>query len=173
MFEALTNFAPLTQFNEWVASVSDPHVVFAVLLANLMATLYMCGVICFVQVVHYPLFLKVGRNGFAGYARSHQWLTSFVVGPPMIAEAIFAAIFLIWIPSVSRIDDGLALTNVGIELFILGVTAFFSVPCHGALAEGYDAAVVNRLVMTNWLRTFAWLGKGWVAVLMVWHSLTH
>lgn len=171
MLDSLKNLAPWTQFNDWVASVSDPRVVMAVLLGNLAATLFMCGVIVFVQVVHYPLFLKVGRNGFAGYAKSHQWLTSFVVGVPMIAEAVFAAVFLIWIPSITQIDGGLTLINVGLELFILGVTAVFSIPCHAALSEGYDAAVVNRLVLTNWLRTVAWLAKGWVSVALLWHLI--
>jgi hypothetical protein len=35
------------------------------LLANAAATLFMVGVIRFVQVVHYPLFARVGRPGFA------------------------------------------------------------------------------------------------------------
>ena len=36
-----------------------------VLLTHLAATLYMVGVIWFVQVVHYPLFARAGAEGFA------------------------------------------------------------------------------------------------------------
>ena len=36
-----------------------------ILLGHLAATLFMVGVIWFVQVVHYPLFAKVGATAFA------------------------------------------------------------------------------------------------------------
>ncbi len=36
-----------------------------VLLAHVAATLFMTGLIRFVQVVHYPLLARVGRGGFA------------------------------------------------------------------------------------------------------------
>ena len=39
-----------------------------VLLANLSATLFMVSVIWFVQMVHYPLFARVGQEKFALYS---------------------------------------------------------------------------------------------------------
>ena len=56
-----------------------------VLLANLSTTLFMVGVIWFVQVVHYPLFSRVGGEGFALYSKAHSRLTTYV-GPPMLVE---------------------------------------------------------------------------------------
>jgi hypothetical protein len=35
-------------------------------------------------------------------------------------------------------------------------TALLPVPCHGVLAQGFDAAVHQRLVRGDWLRTVAW-----------------
>ena len=58
-----------------------------VLLVNLAATLFMVGVIWFVQVVHYPLFARVGAGGFSAYSGAHSRLTGLVIGPPMLAEA--------------------------------------------------------------------------------------
>ena len=57
-----------------------------VLLANLGATLFMVCVIWFVQVVHYPLFSRVGGEAFAPYSEAHSRPTTYVVGPPMIVE---------------------------------------------------------------------------------------
>jgi hypothetical protein len=57
-----------------------------VLLANLAATLFMVGVIWFVQVVHYPLFSRVGSEKFSLYPKAHSRLTTYVVGPPMLVE---------------------------------------------------------------------------------------
>ena len=56
------------------------------LLAHLAATLYMVGVIWFVQMVHYPLSTRVGTEGFAAYSESYSRLTIYVVGPPMFVE---------------------------------------------------------------------------------------
>jgi hypothetical protein len=55
-----------------------------VLLAHLAATLFMIGVIWFVQVVHYPLFSRVGPEKFSLYSEAHSRLTTYVVGPPML-----------------------------------------------------------------------------------------
>ena len=55
----------------------------AVLLAHFAATLFMTGVIWFVQVVHYPLFDRVQGDRFSVYAASHGRLTTWVVAPPM------------------------------------------------------------------------------------------
>ena len=68
------------------------------LLVHLAATFYMVGVIWFVQVVHYPLFAKVGATGFAAYSRTHSRLTGFVVGPPMLVEAATAVALVVYRP---------------------------------------------------------------------------
>jgi hypothetical protein len=57
-----------------------------VLLAHLAATLFMAGVIWFVQVVHYPLFSRIGSEKFSLYSKAHSRLTTCVVGPPMLVE---------------------------------------------------------------------------------------
>ena len=65
-----------------------------VLLANAAATIFMTGLIWFVQVVHYPLFAAVGVAEFPAYSRAHQQWTTLVVGPPMLVEALTAALLL-------------------------------------------------------------------------------
>ena len=42
------------------------------LVVHLAATAAMCGLIWFVQVVHYPLFAGVGDDGFTAYEQRHQ-----------------------------------------------------------------------------------------------------
>lgn len=43
----------------------------ALLITHAAATLWMTGLIWFVQVVHYPLFALVGSTGFAAYESAH------------------------------------------------------------------------------------------------------
>jgi hypothetical protein len=68
------------------------------LLAHAAATLFMVGVIWFVQVVHYPLFARVGTPDFSTYSIRHTRLTGLVVGPAMLLEAATAVALVVWTP---------------------------------------------------------------------------
>ena len=61
---------------------------------QLFSTLAMVGLIWFVQVVHYPLFAKVGSAGFTEYEQLHQQRTTLVVAPLMLTEAATACAML-------------------------------------------------------------------------------
>lgn len=132
------------------------------LLANLAPSLFMTGLIWFVQVVHYPLFGAVGRGEFAEYEKRHTALTAFVVGPPMLVE-LGAAVALVFYRRASA-SAWLGLALVGI---VWVSTAAFQIPCHGRLESGFDAATHRRLVWTNWIRTSAWTLKSALAICMV------
>jgi uncharacterized membrane protein len=123
----------------------------AVLATQVAATLYMCGVIWFVQIVHYPLFAAVGPEMFAAYETRHRTLTTWVVAPAMLAEAFTAA----WLLR-SDASSVLAWTGMGLVFVIWVATAVWSVTAHGELLRGFSAAAHRRLVVTNWVRTIAW-----------------
>lgn len=134
-----------------------------VLFANLAATLFMVGVIWFVQVVHYPLFDKVGREGFSPYSEAHSRLTGYVVGPPMLVEAATSLLL------VFRRPEGVPLWTVLVGFALVGViwasTALLQAPRHGTLGSGFDRAAWSGLVLTNWVRTAAWSARG---LLVLW-----
>lgn len=136
-----------------------------VLTTHFASTMFMAGVIWFVQVVHYPLFANVGEAEFAAYEQRHSHMTTWVVAPPMIIEAI-TAMLLFWLRptgvSTWQLAIGLALVVV-----IWISTAFVQVPCHDFLCERYDAAVQQRLVATNWIRTVAWSVRGLMVMWLV------
>lgn len=153
-----------------ILSFASAEYIRSALMVNAIATWYMVGVILFVQVVHYPLFRDIDPDGFPGYSERNQWLTTLVVGPPMVTEALISACLLVWLATPAGnalLDGGLALWNVGLVICIFGATALFSIPCHAILARRYDVEVIQRLVVTNWLRTLAWVVKGVVAILML------
>ena len=135
------------------------------LLIQVGATLAMVGLIWFVQVVHYPLFSEVGRDGFRRYEIDHQRLTTYVVAPLMLAELATAVMLLWWRPS------AISAPWVWLGLILLGsiwlMTYLVQVPQHAALALSYDADVQRRLVLGNWFRTFAWTARGWLVLWMV------
>ena len=139
-------------------------------LLHLAATLTMVGVIWFVQIVHYPLFARVGLDGFRRYEMDHQRLTAWVVGPPMLVELITASLLVWWQPV------GLSLTmswiGLALVLSIWAVTYSVQVPQHASLILRYDGAVQRRLVLGNWYRTFAWTTRGLLVLWMVGQLLT-
>jgi hypothetical protein len=140
------------------------------LVANLVASAAMTGLIWFVQVVHYPLFAAVapvGDDGFRAYETSHRFRTGFVVMPFMGLELLAAVALVLATP------DGLPRAAAGgllvLLLVVLGTTFLVSVPAHEALNRGFDAAAHRRLCRTNWIRTAGWTARmvGSAAALVV------
>lgn len=91
--------------------------------------------------------------------------TSWVVGPPMLIEAVTTA-WLVLAP-----PQGVPGWMTWAGLVLLGVvwlsTAALQVPAHQRLlAEGTTAAL-PQLVSTNWIRTLAWTARGGLALWML------
>jgi hypothetical protein len=129
-----------------------------VLLAQIASTLYMTGIIWYAQIVHYPLFEKVGADAFASYERSNLWRTALVVIPPMLVEGATAVSMIWWRPpGVLSIQlwGGVALLAV-----IWSTTLLVQAPLHGKLAKGFDPAIHRVVVKTNWIRTVSWSLRG-------------
>ena len=135
-------------------------------LLHLAATLFMTGLIWFVQVVHYPLFASVPGEAFAPYAARHQRLTTFVVGPVMGVE-LATAVGLFW-SNIPRLELWLGLGLLGV---IWLSTALVQVPRHSRLNRGYDAEVISELVGSNWLRTAAWTLRAGLVLLWAGRSM--
>ncbi|MBA3423250.1 MAG: hypothetical protein ACR2HO_10845 [Rubrobacteraceae bacterium] len=135
------------------------------LLSNLAATLVMVGIIWFVQIVHYPLFGRVGTAGFPAYSAAHSRLTGLVVGPPMLVEAVTAVLLLFVRPAV------VPAAGVWGGVFLLaGVwlsTALLQAPRHRVLGLDFDVSAHRFLVLSNWLRTVLWSARGLLVLWMV------
>jgi hypothetical protein len=125
---------------------------------NFLATLFMVGLIWFVQVVHYPLYHQVGVDGFALYEAMHNHKTTLVVAAPMLLEVFTAITLLYYRPDWMSAEQ--AFWGVILVAIIWVVTALISVPAHGKLSRHYDGQIVNHLVAWNWLRTVAWTLRG-------------
>ena len=136
-----------------------------ILLAHAAATLSMTGLIWFVQIVHYPLFSRVGRENFKRYEVDHQRLTTYVVAPLMLTELITAILLLLYRP----LEIGSISVWVGVVLLasIWAVTYVVQVPQHTSLASEFDQDVARKLVRGNWYRTMAWTVRGFLVLWMV------
>ena len=132
------------------------------LLINAAATLYMTGLIWFVQVVHYPLFGRVGEAGYRQYQVAHQNLTSLVVGPAMLAELVST----IWVVSAAT-KDPWRWVGLAAVAGLWASTALVQMPLHAALAGGFDGEAHARLVASNWVRTVLWTGRSGLVLWLI------
>lgn len=134
---------------------------------NAGATLYMVGVIWFVQVVHYPLFQRAEAARFQDFADEHQRLTGRVVAGPMLIELI-TSVGLVLLP-----PDGVPIGQIWLGLVLVAITStstgLVQMRLHGEMSRlGHDHERIARLVRTNWVRTVAWSVRGVLVLVMLW-----
>lgn len=132
------------------------------LLIHAASTLYMVGLIWFVQLVHYPLMSRVGLDAYPDYQRAHQSLTSLAVGPAMLVELIASLGLVVLGPR-----DPLRWLGFGAVIALWASTALVQMPLHATLADGFDPTTHARLVSTNWLRTGLWSLRGALALWLI------
>jgi hypothetical protein len=141
----------------------DPRLL---VLLHAAATLFLCGVIAIVQIVHYPLLNMVDRDQFAAYENAHTNLITPVVGPAMLLEAACVLGLLI-----ERPGSWLIWVGAGLLAVVWFSTAFLQVPQHSILSSGFNQRAYEILVQSNWLRTLAWWARGVIACVLVWQAM--
>jgi hypothetical protein len=125
--------------------------------ATLFSSLYLCGLIWTIQVVHYPLFSKVGESNFAHYEASHVWRITLIVFPAMALEQLTGLILIFYPPGFVTITQAVFLFGL-IQIAWLS-TMLIQVPLHNKLTKKFSHEVVQKLVLTNWIRTIAWTAR--------------
>lgn len=136
----------------------------AVLVAQLIGSAGMFGVIWVIQLVHYPLMKKVPAEAFGVFEAEHQRRITHVVGPLMALEGMSVLAVFFFRPTCLSFT----ITLVGglVEAVAIGTTAFVSAPMHGRMAASGSPQLLDRLIATNWIRTVAWTARAALAIMM-------
>ncbi len=129
------------------------------LVSHAAVTWFLCGLIWTIQVVHYPAFADVSREGFSAFHQAHLQRITALVALPMLLELATAGLLVLFAP----VPRWSALVGLALLVIIWAATAFVQVPLHDALARGPEGATISRLVETNWVRTVAWTLRGGLA----------
>ncbi len=141
----------------------------AVALLHAAFTCAMIGVIWFVQLCHYPLFALVGVEAFPAFEAAYTRSTVFVIVPLMLGELV-TALWLAFGPLPGPLRP-LGWWSLALLALIWASTFLVQVPLHHQLSAGFDAAIHERLVRTNWIRTTVWSGRGFLAMGLLWRAL--
>lgn len=141
------------------------------LLLNFASTWAMVGLIWLIQIVHYPLFARVGELHFKEYSEDHQRLITYVVLPLMFVE--LASSFALYFSRPDGVSKAWVIAGLALVMLIWGSTFLIQVPQHSRLLLGYDAEMCRRLVAGNWIRTIAWSVRGYLTAWMVWRVMNN
>jgi hypothetical protein len=121
---------------------------------HLFTTLFMTGVIWYVQVVHYPYLAFTATSSASEAAEFHQRRTGYIVMPVMFLE-LGTGIFLLsstWMMLFSQVFW----LNLFLLLAIWAVTFLKFMPLHKALLKSLEPSLIKSLVTVNWIRTALW-----------------
>lgn len=119
-----------------------------------VATWLMTGIIWFVQVVHYPLFARVGGEAFLSYERAHVRRVVWLVTPVMLVELATGLGLLVTPPA--GLPTRVLWLNTGLLALIWISTGLLQLPAHARLRHGFEPRAYRLLVRSNWARTVAW-----------------
>lgn len=147
----------------------------SIFLIQILTTSMMTGIIWFVQVVHYPLFTKIPKEGFTCYEQAHTVRTGWVVAPLMLLELGTALLLLVHrgpcgLGLTTLATSPLYLTALGCLILIWLSTFLVQVPLHGVLERHPDHRAMVLLDWTNWIRTILWSLRLGILSLLLWKA---
>ena len=104
-----------------------------------------------VQLIIYPSFAHINETAFVDWHKKYVARITSCVAPLMIAQVLLVLRLLATTPIFKYY---LMLSCI---LIIWYASFSLSVPCHRKLQKsGKNVAVINRLILTNWVRTILW-----------------
>lgn len=135
-----------------------------VLLSQVALTWMLVGVILYMQLIHYPLFIRV-KEGFHEYERSHIRRTACLIGPMMLLEGVGAAILVGLVNG--EHSTRLAVINLVLVCFIWLTTFLLTIYQHQKLSVRFSKRILKALISTNWIRVILWIVKGCVVIALI------
>ena len=117
-------------------------------------TWMLTGLIWTIQIIHYPLFLKISPADFNRYEAQHCARITWIVAPLMLLELLCSSARLVL--SNYNYQSSLLFSLVAV---IWLATAFVQMPLHTKLQAGWNEVLIKKLVSSNWIRTIAWTAR--------------
>jgi len=139
------------------------------LIIQIFSTIYMTGLIWFVQVVHYPLHGEVGSASFLRYQELHVQWTGLVVMPPMLLELGTSLYFAL--KGYESTPSWTWWIGLGLLGMVWTSTGLLQVPAHDALMNNFTETAHQKLVLTNWIRTIGWTARSGLLLWVLWSLL--
>ncbi|MDX1672168.1 MAG: hypothetical protein R3211_07485 [Balneolaceae bacterium] len=131
-----------------------------IFLINAVCTLFMTGLIWFVQLVQYPGFTSLDPPSFLQFHYSHVYRIAWLVIPVMVAELATSIILVV----AYELFFDINLIGLALLLLIWASTFALQMPIHRKLREETDLKLIKKLIFSNWIRTLAWSLKSALSI---------
>lgn len=129
----------------------------AAFVVHLATTWALVGLIWCVQLLIYPQFHCLAPARFRQWHEAHCTRISFLVIPLMLLEVASMG----WLFLAEHLRTWWFTTSCPLLALVWLSTAVWQAPIHTKLPlVGYDKALVEKLVRTNWVRTACWTLRG-------------
>lgn len=129
---------------------------------HLAASFMMIGIVWLVQVINYPLFRMIPKDLFARFYQAHLDRSQWVIVPLMLTEFCTGAFLLLW--PITQVSYWLYQLNFALIVAIWLETFFMQLPIHRLLQKNHSLEAIDKLISSNWLRTFTWSIHGLVLI---------
>ena len=127
----------------------------SILFFHFFLSFFMTGIICLIQLIHYPSFSFIDKNMYSKFQTFHMSRISLLVGPIMILE-FFSGLFLLFF---FYSESNFFIINFILNILILTMTIIVIGTIHKKLIEGFKPFLFEKLISMNWIRTVLWLLK--------------
>ncbi len=128
--------------------------VFYILLANLVLSAYLTGLIWTIQIVHYPAFEFLSKKNFHSFHSFHSERITWIVAIPMLLELSLSIALLFFSSPHLPLWSSYMLLSFCLMAWYL--TFFLAIPVHNQLSQDFQTSHIKRLLQINWGRTAAW-----------------
>ena len=123
------------------------------LLYNVVLNSILVGIILITQFITYPLFQFVNSD-FKTYHKFYTKKMGYVVAPLMVLELLLVVQITI------HHYSNTIIILIGVLTLIIWLSTFFiQVPVHNNISKGKTKNQVLFLIKSNYIRTFCWLLK--------------
>lgn len=121
--------------------------------AYLFSSIFLCGLIWVIQLVHYPSFRFIDSSQFVRFENFHCRRISMIVAPMMLLE-VFSAAGLFYFEQ----SFFWSIHMIGL-FFIWASTFFIQSKLHSNLLKSMNVKTIDFLILSNWFRTILWTLK--------------
>jgi hypothetical protein len=134
-------------------------------------TAFNAGAMLTLQIQHYGIYPRVGREAFAGYIRANNRAAVLPVIVPALLLLVISTLLVFDHPSfMNRVE---AIVALALNVAQLASTFVWQRRLQAEMAEtGYDEDKVRLLVSTNWIRTMLFLAQALLATTIVTRALS-
>lgn len=129
----------------------------------LFLSVYCVGSMTVLQLQHFALYPKVGKESFKEYIKANN---SAAVLPAILpAIILLASTLLLIFVRPSYMSNTTAILSLVLNLVNIISTAIWQGRLHSHLANsGYNELLIHQLISTNWIRTIALFTQSVLAI---------